>query len=88
MTGAGFAPDLVQISQRPLGTGKNWVWFNRLASGEKLLSSDNSQAEATNSAIIQSDSLSSTMDGFKIQTANPVNSSSYDYINYSFKRAP
>jgi hypothetical protein len=88
VTGVGFAPDLVQISQRPLGAGKNWVWVTRLCGNAVMLSSDNSGAEFTNSVVIQSDSLSTTMDGFRIQTANPVNSASYTYINYSLKRAP
>ena len=88
VTGVGFAPDLVQISGRESFAGRNWIQFDRLRGGATGLSSDNTGAEFTNAAVLLSDSLSTTMDGIRIQTANPINSASYTYINYFFRRAP
>ena len=88
VTGVGFAPDLVFEAARTNSGGNNWVWFDRLRGGARGLSSDNTGAEFTNSAVIQSDSLSTTMDGFRIQTANPINASGNTYVYYPLKRAP
>jgi hypothetical protein len=88
VTGVGFAPDLVFEAARTNSGGNNWVWFDRLRGGAVGLSSDNTGAEFTNSAVIQSDSLSTTMDGFRIQTANPINASGNTYVYYPLKRAP
>lgn len=88
VTGVGFAPDLVFEAARTNSGGNNWVWFDRLRGGALGLSSDNTGAEFTNSAVIQSDSLSTTMDGFRIQTANPINASGNTYVYYPLKRAP
>jgi hypothetical protein len=88
VTGVGFAPDLVFEAARTNSGGNNWVWFDRLRGGAVGLSSDNTGAEFTNSAVIQSDSLSTTMDGFRIQTANPINSTGNTYVYYPLRRAP
>ena len=88
VTGVGFAPDLVFEAARTNSGGNNWIWFDRLRGGAAGLSSDNTGAEFTNSAVIQSDSLSTTMDGFRIQTANPINASGNTYVYYPLKRAP
>ena len=87
VTGVGFAPDLYICSGRPSFAGKNWVWTNRLT-GNGGLSSDNIGAEFINTAVFASDVFSTSMDGVRIQTANPVNSASYTYINHFFKRSP
>ena len=79
---------LVFEAPRTNSGGNNWVWFDRLRGGAVGLSSNNSGAEFTNSAVIQSDSLSTTMDGFRIQTANPINASGNTYIYYPLRRAP
>lgn len=88
VTGVGFAPDLVFEAPRTNSGGNNWIWFDRLRGGAQILSSDNTGAEVTNSAVIQSDSLSTTMDGFRIQTANPINATGNTYIYYPLRRAP
>lgn len=88
VTGVGFPPDLVFLAPRTATGANNWIWFDRLRGGAVGLSSDNTGAEFTNSAVIQSDSLSTTMDGFRVQTANPINASGQTYINYPLRRAP
>jgi hypothetical protein len=83
VTGAGFPPSLVWAKSRT-STSYFHQLYDRLRGATKVLNSNDTQGENTDTAAL----TAFGMDGFSVGTGAGINQSSMTFINWCFQRAP
>ena len=81
----GFPTDFTLIKTRTASLGYDWNLYDRLRGVKQRLATNSTNSESTETNGLQNYAL---MNGYGIGASNEINSTSDNFVDYNFRRAP